>query len=282
MPPEHAAADVAVHECCSVVRHCLGAGARLHLHLGHAFEHHEPADRFVHRRADREQTVVAQDRRLRRTERRRDALAAVERHDVELVVVEDRVVAVERARLLADRPHRFEHRRKRRAVGRVDVGGAHDVGARLVHRPVDEVRRRVDVGRVPIGVGGRAVGGDEHEVVYRHPAERDAVATEPEVVGGDRVARRDVAVAELAPPERAEHPVRQGQPLATVGSLRDRVVDLRLEVVDSERRHGQSVRRAGEWFTGDTHRSPGSWRLAGRVRPGHRKRATSRPTSAPW
>ena len=140
------------------------------------------------------------------SQRGADALAAVGGDDVDFFVVEDLVVFVERARLLGDRPEVLHERRERRAVRGVGVRGADDVGARLVHRPVDVVRGLVDPA---LALDNGAVGADEHEVVDGDRVERCAVAGEPEVVEALWVASGDVAVAEAAPTLGSEDPIGQ-------------------------------------------------------------------------
>ena len=72
---------------------------------------------------------------LRLPERVRDALALVGvEHDAG-VVVEQRVVVVERARVLRERVEEPAERRPRLAVHRVRVRGGDDVGAGRVHAP---------------------------------------------------------------------------------------------------------------------------------------------------
>ena len=178
------------------------------MHLGDAFGHHEPADRFLDRTTDGEQAVVAQDAELVVAERRRNALAAVVGQHLDLLVVEQCLVEHEGTRLLAERSERLDVRRPRRTELRVRVRGAHGVWPSSEHGSVDVVAGGVDgAGRVAVGVGHPAVGADEHQLVDGRPVERDAPIEQPEVVGQDRITRRDVAVAELSPPHRAEDPV---------------------------------------------------------------------------
>ncbi len=70
------------------------------------FGQHEKSDRLPDRGADREQTVIGQDKQSMRAESRGEAGADHQIDDVKLLAVEDRLVAVECACLLARRTQR--------------------------------------------------------------------------------------------------------------------------------------------------------------------------------
>ena len=81
--------------------------------------------------------MVREDDRLGVAQRVGDALALLDvEHDAAEVVVQ-RVVAVERARVLGERIERAGQTRPRLAVERVGVGGGDDIGPRRVHLRVD-------------------------------------------------------------------------------------------------------------------------------------------------
>jgi len=117
----------------------------LHLDLGAAFHQEEVADRCIDGGADRQQPVVAQDRRAGTADRRRDALATSV--DPMLTSSSSKISwspknahdSCEIGSSLGD------VRRERRPVGRMAVGGGDDVGPGLVHGRVDVVSGHVDV-----------------------------------------------------------------------------------------------------------------------------------------
>ena len=96
-----------VSACSASISTGVPAGLGEQLRLARALHRDEPPRGLVDRRlADREQAVVRQDHGLVAAERVRDALALLEvEHDAG-VVVEQRVVAVERARVLGERIER--------------------------------------------------------------------------------------------------------------------------------------------------------------------------------
>ncbi len=110
-----------------------------------------------------------------------------------------------------------DHGRAERGVG---VTGTDDVGSRRQQRCVDVVAGRVDGSRwIAICVHNVAARTDEHEPIWRRRTERHTPVEQPEVIGEDWVAGRDVAVAELAPTLRAEDPIPQGAHFFAMGAF---------------------------------------------------------------
>jgi len=92
---------------------------RIHMDFSHSLRHHEPSDRFLHRSAEGEQTVVAEDAELPVAERGREALAAIDRKHLNFLIVEECLVEHESARLLTERAKRLDVSRPWRAEGGV-------------------------------------------------------------------------------------------------------------------------------------------------------------------
>ena len=126
------------------------------------------------------------------------------------------MVVVKGDRLLADHRERLGACRPRRAVGRVGVHGADDLGSSLVNGPVDVVGGRVDLA---LAVDQRTVGADQHEIADGRLAERHAVAQQPEAIGALGVAGGDVTVALLTPVQGTEQPICQRKSPFSVGSI---------------------------------------------------------------
>ena len=117
-----------------------------------------------------------------------DALALLEVEDDARVVVEQRVVLVERAHVLGDRIEQPPERRPRLAVDRVRVGRRDDVGARGMDLAVD--RERGPFPRAPLDDVALVV--DEDQVGDPDVREVHAERVDPEVVEPLRVAGGDV------------------------------------------------------------------------------------------
>ena len=119
----------------------VAGGLRQQLGLARALHGDEPPGRLVDRRLpDGQQPVVRQDDGLVPAERVGQSLALLEiEHDTG-VVVEQGVVAVERAGVLGDRIEQPAQRRPGLAVHGMRVRGGHDVGSRRVHLRVDGER----------------------------------------------------------------------------------------------------------------------------------------------
>ena len=166
--------------------------------------------------ADGEQAVVAQDDRLALAEGVGDALALLDVEDDAGVVVEERVVLVERARVLRDGVEQAPERRPGLAVDRVGVGGGDDVGPGGVHLGVDGEGGRVD--RV-VALDHLALVVHEDEVGHPDVAEVHAERVDPEVVGELGVPGGDVAGHALVEPEAGEEPERGRQALLAVQAL---------------------------------------------------------------
>ena len=97
--------------------------------------------------------MVAQDAELPVAECCGDALAAIDRKHLHLLIVEECLVEHEGARLLTERAKRLDVGRPWRAEGGVGVRCAHDVGTGSEQRMVDVVAGRVDgTGRVAVGI----------------------------------------------------------------------------------------------------------------------------------
>ncbi len=180
--------------------------------------------------ADGEQAVVAQDDGLAVAELVRDPLALLEvEHDAG-VLVEQRVVVVERARVLGDRIEQSAERGPRLAVYRMGVGGADHVGPRGVHLRVDGERGLV---QRSVALDDRAVVAHQHQVADADVAEVHAERIDPEVIGQLRVARGDVPRDALVEAEAAEQAERRRQVLFAVQPLfLDRAALLREERCD--------------------------------------------------
>ncbi len=115
------------------------------LRLAGALHRDEPPRGGIDGLADRQQTVVLEDDRLGIGQRMGDALAFLEvEHDTAEVVVE-RVIAVERARVLRERIQLSGQRRPGLAVKRMGVRGADNVGAGGVHLRVNAERGAVHI-----------------------------------------------------------------------------------------------------------------------------------------
>ena len=217
-----------------VVDEHRGAG-RLGQELGLAGTLHgdEPPGGLVDRVPDGEQSVVAVDGGLVRTERSRQSLGGgLLQHDGTTAFLAHGVVLVEDAGVLRDRIERSPERRPCLAVDRVGVGGRHDVGPRRVHGGVDGEGGRVDRAVALDDLSGVA---DEDEVGDPHVAEAHAERVHPEVVGQLGIACRDVPGDALGEAEAAEQAQRAGQLLLAVQALllhggelrRDRHLSLR-------------------------------------------------------
>src|SRR5581483_4236998 len=206
------------------------------MRLARAFHRDEPVRRLVDRgRADGEQTVVRQDAGLVATERMRDALAlfGVEHHA--RVVVEDRVVAVEHARVLRQRVERPPERGPRLAVHGVRVRGRHHIGPGGVDRAVDHERSGVDR---PVALDHLTLVVDEDEVLHADLLEVHPERVHPEVVEALRVTGGDVPRDAFVEAEVTEQPERGGQPLLAVATLVFDAVERRERVRRAVRGHG--------------------------------------------
>ncbi len=180
-----------------------------------------PPCRGLDRRAGGQDAVVLQDHALVRAalglgQRLRDAiaLAGVDHHAGE--VVEQRVVLVEHAGVLGQRRQRAAQRRPGLAVGRVRVGGGHQVGMGLVDRRVDREGGLVERA---LADHGFAAGVHEQQVRDLDAREMHAERIDPEMVGQLGIARGDVpgqAQRETVPREQAE---RAGQALLAMAAL---------------------------------------------------------------
>jgi hypothetical protein len=200
--------------------------------------------------ADRQQAVVAEDDRLVLAEGGGDALALLHVEDDAGVVVEDRVVAVERACVLGERQQLLAQGGERLAVEGVGVRRRLHVRPGRVHLRVDGERGLVH------GVAALddvALVVHQEEVRRADEAEVDAERVDPEVVGQLGVPGGDVAghpLAEAEPPEDAE---RGGEPLLDVGALGVDVVELRHVVRERDLGH-----RHPPALTGCSGRAPGT------------------------
>ena len=142
------------------------------------------------------------------------ALRLVEHHAGE--VVEQRVVVVERARVLRERVEQTTERRPRLAVQRVRVRGGDDVGPRLVQRRVDGERRGV---HAALALDDLALRVDEEQVGHADVAERHPERVHPEVVEPLGVTGGDVTGDALLEPELAEDAEAGGEALLAVLAL---------------------------------------------------------------
>ena len=207
---------------CDAVRRAMSASmstgvpaaSAMQLGLTRALHRDEPPHRFVDRVPDGEQPVVAQDRGLVVAERVGDALALLGvEHDAG-VVVEQRVVVVERADVLGQRVEEPAERRPRLAVHRVRVGGRDHVGPGGVDLRVDRERGAVDR---RVALDDLALVVDQDQVGDPDVAEVHAERVDPEVVEVLGVAGRDVAGDALVEAEPAEQPERR-RPAAACGA----------------------------------------------------------------
>ena len=204
-----------------------GRTGRLSQQLGLAGSLHrdEPPHRLVDRGLpDGQQAVVREDQRLVPTERVGDPLALFQvEHDAR-VVVEDRVVAVERAGVLGQRIERPAQRRPRLTVHGMRMGGRDDVRTSRVDLRVDREGRRVDR---PIALDDLTAVVDQDEVPDPDELEVHAERVDPEVVEQLRVPCRDVAGDPFVESELSEQPERGGEPLLAVPALVLDVVECR-------------------------------------------------------
>jgi hypothetical protein len=137
-------------------------------------------------------------------------------HDIEhhaREVVEERVVAMERARVLRDRVEQTTERRPRLAVNRMRVRRRDHIGPSCMNLRVDRERRTID-GRVPFD----HLAGVAHEQQIGHA---DLLETLPEwvhpkVVEEFRIPSRDVAGDSFVEPELAEQTERGREDLLAV------------------------------------------------------------------
>ena len=184
--------------------------------LAAPFEQVQPERGLVDRLADGEDAVVLEQQRLlvAQRARQRPALLGVV-HDAR-EVVEDRVVAVERARVLTERLEQPTGGRPRAAAPGVGVRDRDDVGTRPVDLGVDRERRRVH--RAVTGEQV-AVEVDEQQVGRAEVAPAPAERVHPELVRELRVADGDVAGDPVVVPELREQPVRDRQVALAVGAL---------------------------------------------------------------
>ena len=164
--------------------------------------------------------MVSQDAELLLTERRRDPFTAVVGEHLDLLVVEQCLVEHERTRFLAERTERCHVGRPWRPELGVGVRCADGVGTGRQDRCVDVVAGGVHrSGRLALGVGHPPVGSDEDELVDGGAVEWDTPVEQPEVIRQDRVAGRDVPIAELPPAHRAEDPIAERTHPLAVRSL---------------------------------------------------------------
>ncbi len=147
--------------------------------------------------------MAAQHRHLLVAECGGDALASFETEHLYLFVIEERPSVVERARLLGDGFDGSTRGTERSTPRGVRVSHANDVGASLVDRMMNVIRRRVDRRTAR----GLAVGSDEDKIVDRRLLESTRETQQPHVVGVLRIPSGDVAVAQVAPAQRGEDPV---------------------------------------------------------------------------
>ena len=181
-----------------------------------ALEQMQPEGRLVDRRADRQQAVVLQDQRLARPEdaqKRRDSAAVV---DGAREVVEDGVVAVEGAVVLADGLDRATGRGPGAAEGRVRVDGGDDVVAAGVQLGVDRegggVQRAFALDDVAVEV-------DLQEIRGLDASPGDAERIRPEAIAVDGVAHGDVAGDPVVVAVFREDPTGAGEPRLAMGAL---------------------------------------------------------------
>jgi hypothetical protein len=147
------------------------------------------------------------------------------------VVVEERMVAVERAGILCQWKEQPPQRRPGLAVHRVRVRGRHDIRSGGVHLRVDgeggQVHRPVAVDHLTSVV-------DQDEVLHADHLEVHAERIDPEVVEELGVAGGDVTGNALVEPEMPEEAKGGGEALFAVPALV-------LGVVECGERHRESV-----------------------------------------
>src|SRR4051812_31668946 len=143
----------------------------------------------------------------------RDALALLEVQHHARVLVEQRMVVVERARVLCDRVQQPGEGGPRLAVHRMRVRGADHVGTGGVHLRMDGEGRLV---QRAVTLDDRAVVAHQHQVAYADVAEVHAERVDPEVVGHLGIAGGDVARDALVESEAAEQTERGSQVLFAV------------------------------------------------------------------
>lgn len=100
------------------------------------------------------------------------------------------------ARILVDGFKFTSNRRECLAGDAVAMDRSNNVWTSFVHRCVDDVSRRVDRVHVP-ALFDFSILADQHEIFGSHVAERLAMRVDPEVVGHDGVADRDVSACAL-------------------------------------------------------------------------------------
>ena len=202
------------------------------LGLARALHRDEPPRRLVDRGLpDGQQPVVRQDDGLVPAQCVRDPLAFLEvEHDAG-VVVEHRMVAVERAGVLGEGIERPAQRRPRLAVHRMCVGRRDHVGPSGMDLRMDGERRRV---QRPAPLDHLALVVHEDEVLHPDLLEVHAERVDPEVVEPLGVPGGDVAGDPFVEPELAEQAERGGEALLAVPAL---VVD----VVELREPHGKTV-----------------------------------------
>ena len=182
------------------------------MRFGDALHRHEPRDRFLHCRADRQEAVIAQHDGAVPGQRLGDAPPAVQALHLYFLVVEQRVILHEHAGFLGDGLEQPRFCGERRPKGRVRMRRADDIRPRRQNRPVNVVPRPV---RAVPAFEKLPVRPDQHHRLRRRIREGNVDVEQPEAVLALRILGADVAIARVAPTERREDPVAQRQvPLA--------------------------------------------------------------------
>ena len=184
------------------------AGLRPNLDRAHGLEQVHVQERVGHRRADGQQTMVAQHQETR---------VAQVGHQPRLLVVAQRdafIVVIAQARqhedrLLRQRQHTALLRRHRQAVERVHVQHALRVVACAMHGAVDREAGRVD--RVLAVVQLVAMDVDAHQARCGDLVEHQPVRVDQEFVMATRHAGADVGEHQVIPLEKGHQAVGGGQ-----------------------------------------------------------------------
>ena len=130
--------------------------SRLHVDLRDALQFDKKPDGLLHPVGRSQKTVVTKDHGTMASHGRGNPLPPIGILDLDLFVVENRVVLEEDARLLGNGLDGPDLGRKGRALWRVDMGSAHRLGTRHQDRVMDEIGRSIDGPRpfcdLPVGI----------------------------------------------------------------------------------------------------------------------------------
>src|SRR5471030_2145990 len=173
-----------------VDRDRLAGGLSHELGLAATLHGDEPPGGFIHGLAYGQQSVIAQNHRLRVAQRLGDAVSLGGLVDYAGIVVEQAVIFVKRAGILRDRIEQPAERRPRFAVHGMGVSGGHGVGPRGVYAGMDGEGGGVDRA-VALDRFAQVV--DQNQIGDTDVSEINAERIDPKAIGLLGVAGGDVA-----------------------------------------------------------------------------------------